>query len=144
MKDFLEPARAPCPVCGETVSGARDTTNDVFLPKRGLGHLVGCAYWENANDEITRAVDSMVPNVTIERRLLQIVFDTAINSLDFGSGHLDDEEVTGLRAIAEVLGVDPLTATPDNFKCKYTGQHTFLTSQPDWCWRCRQTIARAT
>lgn len=79
-------------------------------------------------------------DITIEKRTLQIVFDVAVESLDFGSGFLDDEEVAGLRAVAEVLGVDPMLATPSNFKCKYTGLHERLTTRPDWCWRCRQTV----
>ncbi len=33
----------------------------------------------------------------IEDRLLRIVFDVAVHSMDFGSGFLDDEEVAGLR-----------------------------------------------
>jgi len=64
--------------------------------------------------------------VTVDRTMLQIVFDVAVNSLDFGSGFLDDEEVTGLRAIAESLGVDPMVATPEKFRCKYAGQHELL------------------
>lgn len=61
--------------------------------------------------------------VTVDRVLLQICFDVAVNSMDFGSGFLDDEEVLGLRAIAAYLGVDPMLATPDNFRCKYLGKH---------------------
>ena len=58
-------------------------------------------------------------SVTIDREVLQKTFDTAVNSMDFGSGFLDDDEVTALRACAEVLGVDPMVATPQNFLCKY-------------------------
>jgi hypothetical protein len=57
--------------------------------------------------------------VTIDLDVLQKTFDTAVNSMDFSSGFLDDEEVTALRACAVVLGVDPLQATPQNFICKY-------------------------
>ena len=65
----------------------------------------------------------MAETVTVDRTMLQIVFDCAVGSMDFGSGFLDDEEVTGLRAIAGYLGVDPMLATPLNFQCKYTGKH---------------------
>jgi hypothetical protein len=61
--------------------------------------------------------------VEVDRATLQIVFDVAVSSMQFGSGFLVDEEVTGLRAIAVCLGIDPMKATPDNFRCKYTGRH---------------------
>jgi hypothetical protein len=53
----------------------------------------------------------------------KVVFDVATNSLDFGSGFLDDEEVRALRAAAVDLGVDPMEATPHNFKAKYCPGH---------------------
>jgi hypothetical protein len=53
----------------------------------------------------------------------QAVFDVAVGSMDFGSGFLDDEEVEALRAAAGILGVDPDTATPRQFICKYRGHH---------------------
>ncbi len=59
----------------------------------------------------------------IDDRLLRIVFDIAVNSMDFGSGFLDDEEVTVLREVAGILGVDPDVATPRTFKCRYSGSH---------------------
>ena len=59
----------------------------------------------------------------ISDRLLRIVFDTAVHSMDFGSGFLDDEEVAALREVAVILGVDPAEATPRNFTCKYRGHH---------------------
>ena len=39
----------------------------------------------------------MSETVTIDRAVLQATFDTAIHSMDFGSGFLDDEEVVALR-----------------------------------------------
>lgn len=59
----------------------------------------------------------------LERRLVEILLDTAVGSLNFGSGMLDDEEVSALREVARLLGVDPMEATPENFKCKYRGEH---------------------
>lgn len=67
----------------------------------------------------------MGDQVQIDREVLQKTFDTAVNSMDFGSGFLDDDEVAALRAVAVVLGVDPLVATPMGFKCKYGQPHAF-------------------
>lgn len=57
--------------------------------------------------------------VVVPVSIARVVLDAAVNSMDFGSGMFDDEEVQALRAFAVLLGVDPSTATPDNFKCKY-------------------------
>lgn len=59
--------------------------------------------------------------IEIDKILLQIVFDCAIHSDNFGSGSLDDSEVDALRAVAVLLGVDPIVATPRNFQCKFLG-----------------------
>jgi hypothetical protein len=59
----------------------------------------------------------------VDRKTLQIVFDVAVNSLDFGSGFLDQEEVDALRDLAKALDVDPMMATPHNLRCVYTGKH---------------------
>lgn len=70
----------------------------------------------------------------------RIVFDTAVNSMDFGSGFLDHEEVEALRAFAVLLGVDPMVATPDNFRCQYDGGHQWGEGHSlcTKCHRCRQ------
>jgi hypothetical protein len=68
--------------------------------------------------------------VTIDKVLLQAVFDVAVGSMDFGSGFLCDEDVEHLRAAAVVLGVDPLVGTPTNFVCKYTGEHKWADELP--------------
>lgn len=57
--------------------------------------------------------------VEIEFSTLQKIFDSAINSMNFGSGFLCDEDVEALRECAILLGVDPIIATPYNFKPKY-------------------------
>jgi hypothetical protein len=54
--------------------------------------------------------------VTIPKRYLQELFDLAVNSMDFGSGYWDNDDVVTGRAVAEVLGVDPATATPSEFR----------------------------
>ena len=59
----------------------------------------------------------MSDDITMPKVLLQVLFDTAVGSMDFGSGFLDDEEVKALRQVAELLGVDPMAGTPYNY-CK--------------------------
>jgi hypothetical protein len=61
--------------------------------------------------------------VTIPKLTAQILFDALVQSMDFGSGFLDTEEVEALRAMAVVLGVDPAQATPAEFTARYP--HTF-------------------
>jgi hypothetical protein len=56
---------------------------------------------------------------------IQIMFDALCASLDFGSGFLDTEEVHALREVARILGVDPMTATPSNFRSDFP--HPFKT-----------------
>lgn len=95
--------------------------------------------------------------MAVGKRVLQIVFDTAVHSMDFGSGFLDDEEVLALREVAVILGVDPIVATPDNFKCKYLGHElldltseraknyvaAYLEEVRHRCQRCRATVEPA-
>jgi hypothetical protein len=57
--------------------------------------------------------------IDVPRPILQAVFDAAVNSMDFGSGFLEDSDVAALRAVACLLGVDPVLATPGNFRHKY-------------------------
>lgn len=61
--------------------------------------------------------------IAVPRAVLQVAFDAAVNSLSFTSGFLDDEEVDALRAVAVLLGVDPVTATPANHMCRIEGKH---------------------
>ncbi len=77
--------------------------------------------------------------LTIERTTLQAVFDTAVNSMDFGSGFLDDDDVVELRKVAVVLGVPTEVATPRPMMCKYEhgNAHVFgAVTNPGWCTRC--------
>ena len=39
---------------------------------------------------------------------LQDVYDTAVNSMDFGSGFLDTEEIENLRILGGAIGAEPL------------------------------------
>lgn len=61
----------------------------------------------------------------IRTELLKIIFDVAVESLDFDSGFLCNEEVEALREIAIMLEIDPDVGTPHNFKCQY-GYHDFM------------------
>lgn len=73
----------------------------------------------------------------IDRAILERVFDTAVGSMDFGSGFLDDEEVSALRACAVLLGRNPMVGTPDKFKCKYGVPHEWIrTSGGQYCGNC--------
>ena len=80
--------------------------------------------------------------VNVSKDLLQKVFDVAVGSMNFTSGFLDDEEVSALRELAVILDVDPMTATPENFMCKYEGKHGEIWTQfgRTTCLRCRQSV----
>jgi hypothetical protein len=55
--------------------------------------------------------------VTIRRVDLQAIFDLAVQSMDFGSGFWDVDDVVAAGQVAVVLGLDPFeTATPPDFK----------------------------
>jgi len=55
----------------------------------------------------------------VPTQVARAVFDIATSSMDFGSGFLDDEEVTQLRHFASIIGVNPWLATPENHRPKY-------------------------
>ena len=63
----------------------------------------------------------MSETIQVPKLTLQIVFDAAVESMDFGSGFLDTEEVDALREVAGLLGVDPRVATPDSHWAAYYG-----------------------
>jgi hypothetical protein len=67
--------------------------------------------------------------ITIPKLTAQIVFDAAVQSMDFASGMLDTEEVEALRSLAVVLGVDPAVATPSEFASGYA--HPFEPMPPE-------------
>ncbi len=71
-----------------------------------------------------------MPAINVPKRLLQLVFDVAVQSMDFASGFLGDDEVYALRDIAVLLGVDPMVATPSNY-CKRI-PHAFGEGEPRW------------
>jgi len=54
--------------------------------------------------------------IEVPKLAVQIVFDALVHSMDFGSGFLGTEDVHGLREVAVALGVDPIEATPGEFR----------------------------
>ena len=61
----------------------------------------------------------MTEQITLPKESVQILFDAMVDSMDFGSGRFDTEEVEALRGVAVVLGVDPDVATPEEFQSRY-------------------------
>jgi hypothetical protein len=57
--------------------------------------------------------------IPVQRDDLRTLFDLVVHSLDFGSGFLDGNDVPALRRVAELIGVDPMIATPENEAWKY-------------------------
>lgn len=57
--------------------------------------------------------------VTLERWMIQAAFDLVVNSMDFGSGFLSEEDVIAMRALAVAIGVDPTLATPGSEHAEY-------------------------
>lgn len=49
----------------------------------------------------------------------QRIFDALVNSMDFGSGFLETDDVVALRALAVAIGVDPNVGTPSEFAAQY-------------------------
>ena len=87
----------------------------------------------------------VTPVVSLDRGHAQRIFDALVNSLDFGSGFLEDEDVEALRALAILLGVNPILGTPREFVSTYA--HALARSDgttgpghrhdPATCWDCR-------
>jgi hypothetical protein len=82
----------------------------------------------------------------VRRGDLRALLDIASGSMDATSGFLNNEEVEILRANAVVLGIDPITVTPKNFVCQYTGLHWWSWQSPRswmggpgwWCPDCNK------
>jgi hypothetical protein len=92
--------------------------------------------------ERTYDEDETVP---VRKGDLRAVLDVATQSLDFGSGFLDNEQVEVLRKLAVMLDIDPMLATPYNFRfqygCKAAGHHTWEPYPIAWApgvirWTC--------
>lgn len=66
-------------------------------------------------------------SVEVRKGDLRAVLDALVNSLDFGSGFLDNEQVEAMRAAAVALDIDPVNVTPRPFQCTYYGHQ-------EWVW----------
>ena len=77
--------------------------------------------------------------ITLATEDAKALFDIAVGSMDFGSGFLDNEEVDILRAFAVKIGLDPMEATPSNFRKSYA--HPFRAREPGLSWSA-ESIAR--
>lgn len=89
----------------------------------------------------------MSEQITIPKEPAQRLFDALTGSMDYGSGFLESDDVQALRELAVAIGVDPRTATPDEFKGKYP--HTFVgeTDRQQVAWMVgalTQTVAYST
>lgn len=75
------------------------------------------------------------PVITLPLDEARKVFDTAVGSMNFASGFLDNDEVDALRAFAVRLGLDPMDATPHVFSHSYP--HPFVAgyypTKCQWC-----------
>ena len=95
-------------------------------------------------DDFARTYDED-EKVSVRKGDLRAVLDVATMSMDFGSGFLDNEQVESLRKLADIIGIDPLLATPSNFVCQYRGEHQWrwnpnatFGGRPHWyCSLCR-------
>lgn len=83
---------------------------------------------------------SRQPRTSIPTEDLRALFDIAVNSMDFGSGFLDTDEVKLLRAIAVLVGVDPRKATPHEFTSQFP--HPFQTHYDEALAICGENYGR--
>lgn len=74
--------------------------------------------------------------ITIEKRLVQCMFDLAVGSLNFGSGWWDTEDVEAAREVAVTLGVDPQKEVPDLHFDKYGHVREYDRNSDNLCGVC--------
>lgn len=80
----------------------------------------------------------MSTRIELDLNDLKQLFDLVCNSMDFGSGFLDGEDVVLLRRIASLIGVDPLLATPSTEMKHYPHPADTRWGGDDGkCWTCR-------
>lgn len=65
---------------------------------------------------------------------VKFLLDLVGDSLNFGSGFYDTEEVDRLREIADVIGLDPWDYTPDSQGRNYPHKHKPFSE--NWKVRC--------
>lgn len=63
------------------------------------------------------------------------LFDMVCNSMDFGSGFLETNDVTVMRRLAVIIGVDPTLGTPRAFATQYP--HAYQSTKMN-CGHCRR------
>jgi len=80
--------------------------------------------------------------VLMPRGNVQDMFDIIVASLDFGSGFLDWQQIEMLRAVAVLLGVDPMMATPSeharSYPHRFETNSVWATAAPLRCRFCSQ------
>jgi len=81
----------------------------------------------DANEDIL-AMELDAESVTLPRGVLKALLDTAVTSMDFGSGFLNDVDVLAMRTVAVAVGVDPVLVTPSTHACKFKGHHEMQTN----------------
>lgn len=82
--------------------------------------------------------------ITLDFEHAQRIFDALVGSMDFGSGFLETDDVTALRALAEAIGVDPNKGTPAEFISQYPHQYDGETDRQKVGWQfgaLTQTVA---
>jgi len=82
--------------------------------------------------------------VTLDFEHAQRIFDAIVGSMDFGSGFLETDDVTALRALAVAIGVDPNKGTPAEFAAKYPHPYEAATDRQAIAWQMSaltQTVA---
>jgi hypothetical protein len=82
--------------------------------------------------------------ITLDFEHAQRIFDALVNSMDFGSGFLETDDVVALRALAEAIGVDPNIGTPSEFAAQYPHPYDGETDRQRIAWQSgalTQTVA---
>jgi hypothetical protein len=85
---------------------------------RILGYSYPSVEWDGAL-AAARAYADRPGLVALRFEDAQRLFDALANSMDFGSGFLESDDVEALRALAVAIGVDPQKGTPDEFAAQY-------------------------
>lgn len=84
--------------------------------------------------------------ISLPKEAAQRVFDALVNSMDFGSGFLETDDVKALRTLAEAIDVSPIVGTPREFLPDFPhrfepapagGIAGFLVQYPDGCKWCQ-------
>lgn len=87
--------------------------------------------------------------IQVELEDAKALLDIAVTSMDWGSGFLDHDEVEALRKFSVQIGVDPMAATPDEWRSQYphawvpkeharfdhSGRPRLPNGSPDFAWK---------